>query len=370
MPPNPGERARVVILIKGLGLGGAENLIAESAPLWDTDSFEYRVVYLLPWKDQLVPTLLEEGVSVTCVDWRGPTSLGGMRRLQRALVEWRPHIVHSHLPVAGILARLLASGSRHVYTEHNVVDFYRQPTRSLNRSTYGRNDAVIAVSESVAHSIAGYPGPEPVVIPNGVAVHQPEQAELKLVREELGIDESTPLVVHVGNIRPHKGHDNLMNAISILMSIRPDAMAVSIGGEKYEGDLARVRQRADALGISDHMKFLGRRHDAQIFLAAADVVVNPSDVEGLPLAVLEGLALARPVVATDVGGVSSVVRNHETGILVEAGNPADLAEGIALALESQDAHTWARAGSRLITEEHGLSTMVRAYEALYKGLLD
>ena len=369
MSPTPGDRTRVLVLIKGLGLGGAESLIAESAPLWDTESFEYRVVYLLPWKDQLVENLNEVGVSVTCVDWRGPTSIGGMRRLRKVMVTWEPEIIHSHLPVAGILARGLATRSRQVYTEHNVVDFYRQPTRSLNRATYWRNDAVIAVSDSVANSISGYPGPEPTVIPNGVSVHQPDPSTLASVRRELEIDESTPLVVHVGNIRPHKGHDNLIDAAKLLMDIRPEAVTVSIGGEKNAGDLGRVRQRADSLGLSDRIRFLGRRGDAHSFLAAADVVVNPSDVEGLPLVILEALAFARPVVATDVGGVSSVVRHHETGILVKPGDPAGLAEAIALALDSAEARNWGRAGSKLIADRHGLATMVAGYESVYRGLI-
>lgn len=369
MSPPEDDRARVLVLIKGLGLGGAENLIAESAPLWDMTSFRYRVVYLLPWKDQLVESLHGAGIPVSCVDWRGPSSIGGLRRLRKEMMTWEPDIVHSHLPVAGILARGLATRSRNVYTEHNVVDFYRQPTRSLNRATYGRNDAVIAVSNSVATSISGYPGPEPIVIPNGVSVHQPEPTTLAKVRRELEIDGSTPLVVHVGNIRPHKGHENLIDAVKLLVDDRPEVVTVSIGGEKNAGDLARVRQKADSLGLSDRMRFLGRREDAHSFLAAADVVVNPSDVEGLPLVILEALAFARPVVATDVGGVSSVVRDRETGILVKPGDPAELAEAIALALDSAEAPNWGRAGSKLIADQHGLAAMVAGYESVYRGLL-
>lgn len=368
MSSRTGDRTRVLILIKGLGLGGAENLIAESAPLWDRSSFEYRVAYLLPWKDQLVAKLTDRGVPVTCLDWRGPADIGGLIRLRRLLGEWAPGIVHSHLPVASILARVTASASRNVYTEHNVVDYYRQPTKIVNRLTYRSNDVVIAVSDAVAESIAGYPGPGARVIPNGVVVPDPDPRTVAAVRRELGIDETRPLVVHVGNIRPHKGHGTLIDAVKLLATTRPDALTVSIGGEKVAGDLERMRSRSASLGVADRITFLGRRDDALAFMAAADVVVNPSDVEGLPLSVLEAMALARPIVATAVGGVPTVVRNEETGLLVKAGDPEALAQAIGHALESPSAAEWGEAASRLVSERHGLEAMVRSNEDVYREL--
>lgn len=369
MSSPPGEPAGVLILIKGLGLGGAESLIAESAPLWDRDSFEYRVAYLLPWKDHLVDRLETADVPVSCLDWSGPASVGAVARLRRLVHTWRPRIVHTHLPVAGVLGRLFATGPLQVYTEHNVVDYYRQPTKTVNRLTYGRNDRVIAVSDAVAESISRYPGPPPEVIPNGVVVDRPDETAIRATRDEIGVDSSTPLVVHVGNIRPHKGHANLTEAVSILSRQHPDVKVVSIGGEKHDGDLERVRNEASRLGLSDRLRFLGRREDAQTFVAAADVFVNPSDVEGLPLSVLEALALSRPVVATAVGGVPTVVKDGETGVLVPPGDPEALAAGMARAIESPEAKSWGEAGARLVAERHGLRSMVSGYEDLYRRLL-
>ncbi|MGH3650513.1 MAG: glycosyltransferase [Acidimicrobiia bacterium] len=363
------ERARVLVLVKGLGLGGAETLIVEAGKHWDRASFEYRVAYFLPWKDQLVARLEDQGIRVDCLGWGGPQSAVGVARLRRLIRSWCPQVIHAHLPVTGILGRLLSSGAINVYTEHNIVDSYRAPTRMLNRWTYRRNDAVIAVSQAVADSVAGYPGPTPFVVPNGVVVDRPPDAAIARVRDELGIDGSTPLLVHVGNIRPHKGHDNLIEAVAILVRERPDAVVVSIGGGKHHGDLERVRARSADLGLSAQLRFLGRRPDALDFVAAADVVVNPSDVEGLPLSVLEALALGRPVVATSVGGVPSVIRHGETGLLVDAADPDQLAKAMIMALDSPEAPTWGAAGAELVAGEHGLAAMVGAYESIYSRLL-
>lgn len=366
-PPN--RRTRVLILIKGLGIGGAETLIAESSPLWDRDVFEYRVAYLLPWKDQLVPRLREADVTVDCLDWRGPASLRGLQRLRDLSREWQPHITHSHLPSAGVLARAAVKNTSHIYTEHNIVDSYRQPTRGLNQLTYGRNEAVIAVSDAVAESIAGYPGPEPTVVPNGVTIEVGDE-KVAAVRAELGLAPHASLVVHVGNIRPYKGHSTLIAATRTVVEKVPEAVVVSIGGEKHEGDLERLDSESRAAGVNGHLRFLGRRDDARAFIAAADLVVNPSDVEGLPVTLLEALALGRPVVATDVGGVSSVVEHERTGLLVPPGRPEALAMAMVLSLTSPESQEWAAAGARLVRERHSLSSMVSSYEAIYRTVLD
>jgi glycosyltransferase involved in cell wall biosynthesis len=360
---------RVLVLIKGLGMGGAETLVADAAPVWDRDSFEYRVAFLLPWKDQLAGSIIDNGVPVTNLRWKGPGSLGAINRLRDLCADFRPNIVHSHLPAAGVIARLGIPKTRHVYTEHNIVGFYREPTRTLNRLTYGRNEAVIAVSEAVAESMSTYPGPRPTVVPNGISVAVTEQ-ERDAVRSQLGIGPEDRLVVHVGNIRPHKGHKNLIAATAKLQDLNPAAVVISVGGEKHEGDLARLRLEADKRGLSDRIRFMGRREDARAFLSAADVVVNPSDVEGLPLVLLEAMALGRPVVATDVGGVGSIVKNGVTGLLVPPGDAGLLAQAIQHALTSPLANEWAEAASRLIGEKHSLEGMVDSYEKLYRKIID
>jgi glycosyltransferase involved in cell wall biosynthesis len=365
--PTPIDRIRVLILIKGLGIGGAERLIAEGAAHWDRDRFDYRVAYLLPWKDQLVAEIAGHGVSVDCLGSERGLGLIAYRRLRAVVSEWAPDLIHAHLPSSGILARLV-NGRPVVYTEHNIAASYRQPTRSVNRFTYSRNAAVIAVSEAVADSLAGYPGPTPIVIPNGVSVSV-SAAEIEEIRTELGVQPEQSLVVHVGNIRPHKGHENLIAATALLVAEDPNVLVVSVGAEKHDGDLARVRESAIAAGVSEHIRFMGRCENARSFLAAADVVVNPADVEGLPLAILEALALSRPVVATAVGGVPTVVVDNVTGLLVPPGNPQALATGVLTALESPDAKGWGQAGAELVTSQYGIARMIADYEKLYREVL-
>jgi glycosyltransferase involved in cell wall biosynthesis len=362
------ERKRVLVLIKGLGIGGAEKLISEGARFWDRERFEYTVAYVLPWKDQLVPDLEAYGIKVHMIgSKRGltPATLVRLRRLiRRELID----LVHAHLPTMGIVARI-ASPVPVVYTEHNMAESYRPMTRTVNRLTYGRNAAITAVSGAVAGSVGAWPGPAVSVIPNGVSVTVDEAGAAE-ARKELMLAPTDLMVAHVGNIRPGKGHDVLIDAAAILLERLPSVTVVSIGGEKFPGDLDRVRNRVIDLGLEERIRFMGRRPEALNFVAAADIFVNPSSVEGLPVAILEAMALGRPVVATSAGGVPGIVKDGETGYLVEPDEPEALAGAMERMLNDPfAAESMAATAQQMVERDYGLEPMVRATEETYAQVL-
>jgi glycosyltransferase involved in cell wall biosynthesis len=362
------DKIRVLVLIKGLGIGGAEKLISEGARFWDRESFDYRVAYVLPWKDQLVADLEGQGIEVHMIGGDRGLTLPTPARLRRLIREHHIDLVHAHLPTMGIVARIV-SPVPVVYTEHNMADSYRPLTRTLNRLTYGRNAVATAVSGAVAGSVNGWPGDPAVVIPNGVAVHVDPDG-VAAARQELSLAESDVLVAHVGNIRPGKGHDVLIDAVAHLHERLPSVRFVSIGGEKYPGDLERVRTRAIEAGVEDVLRFMGRRPDALDFVATADLFVNPSSVEGLPVAILEAMALGRPVVAAAAGGVPGIVKDGVTGVLVEPNEPVALAGGIEkLVNDPYYADRLGQAARDMVEKEYGLEPMVRATEDLYRKVL-
>ncbi len=361
------DRPVVLIAIKGLGIGGAERLVSEATPFWNRDRWDYRVGYFVPWKDQLVPDIEADGIPVTFLGGkRGMDPLSAVR-LRRHLIDTGASILHVHSPAVGVFARLVAEVPI-VYTEHNLGHSYRQPTRTLNRLTYSRNTRVTAVSDAVAQSVTSFGRPIEVV-PNGVSVRvDPE--DVAAARAELDVPDSTELVVAVGNIRPHKGHQTLLEAASIIKEKRPQALIVSIGGEKWPGDLERLRSTAEAMGITETIRFLGRKENAREYIAAADVFVNPSDIEGLPLAVLEAMALGRPIAATAVGGVPGVIRDRETGLLVDPKDPIGLAFATVKLLEDEGLRLGLGSAAAEAAREHGLEPMVRAFEKIYEEVLD
>jgi glycosyltransferase involved in cell wall biosynthesis len=361
------DRPIVVVAIKGLGIGGAEKLIVEGSRFWNRSRFDYRVAYALPWKDQLVEALRSSDVPVECFGSRHGMTPAAILRFRKLCKTWNASLVHAHLPSMGAVARVTSSVPV-VYTEHNIASSYRRPVQLANRATYSLNASVIAVSDAVFESISSYPAPRRRVIPNGVHVQGP--TDEAGVRAELGLGVDDHLVVHVGNIRPKKGHRTLLAAARVLLAQRDDVQIVSVGAEKSPGDLEELRKAAADLGIAERMRFLGRREDAMRFIGAADVYVNPADVEGLPVTILEALALERPVVATSVGGVPSIIEEGVTGLLVPPSDPDALAAALLQLLDDPSmAGALGKRGRDLVESEYGLEAMIRATEAEYLDVL-
>jgi glycosyltransferase involved in cell wall biosynthesis len=149
--------AGVLILIKGLGRGGAEQLLVSGAPYLDRERHRYHFAYLLPWKDSLVAELEAAGLPVHCLDGAG--GAGWMGRLRSLVRRQGIDLVHAHSPVAAAGARLVAGRrTRVVYTEHNLWSRYHPATYAANLASFPRNDHVFAVSEMVRRSVR-YPGP-------------------------------------------------------------------------------------------------------------------------------------------------------------------------------------------------------------------
>jgi glycosyltransferase involved in cell wall biosynthesis len=147
----------------------------------------------------------------------------------------------------------------------------------------------------------------------------------------------------------------------------PDVACVLIGEGPLRGAL---EARARALGVLERCRFTGARSDVADLVAALELVALPSRSEGLPFALLEAMALGRPVVATAVGGCPEVVEEGRTGLLVPAGDPAALAGAISRLLERpEEARAMGARGADRVRAEFTLARMVGGLEALYAAEL-
>lgn len=358
---------RVLWLIKGLGPGGAERLLVAAASHVDRERFSYRAAYLLPWKDHLAGDLERAGVPVTCLGVRRPWDPRWVGRLRRLVREGDFSVVHAHLPYAGIGARLGLGGRGRpaiVYTEHNTWERYRPATRRLNSATFRRNDAVIAVSEGVGASIRRRDPPPVHVIPNGVDAEALRHGALSraAAREALGLPAGVPVVGTVGGLTPKKGHAFLVRAAREVVREVPDALFVIVGLPAQPGP---VEEEIARLGMDRHVRLAGYQPDAARLMPAFDVFCLPSLFEGLPVSLLEAMALGLPSVATRVGGVPEVATDQGDALLVPPGDAAALARALATLL--RDPERGARIGerARATAERFGLARAVRRTEELY-----
>ena len=363
---------RVLWLIKGLGRGGAEQLLVSSAHHRDPARFEYEVAYLLPWKDALVSELESSGISVTCLD--GARGLGWVARLRRLVRERGFDVIHAHSPAVASIAREAFRRGRPAFltTEHNVWERYHRATYWANALTFPRNDYVIAVSEHVHESIH-YPRglgrlPMPPVETLYQGIDLPEtlrQATVDGVREELGIPSDVPIVGSIANFKPAKGHRHLVDAASSVLQEFPEVRFVLVGQGPLE---AEVRRRVVDAGLSDRVLFTGFREDTARVATCFDLYAASSIYEGLSIALLEVMGLGCPAVVTRAGGFPEVVSDQENGVLVPTADPASLAGAIRDLLRDGDRRRRLGRAARERAKDFDIRTTMRRTEEIYGGL--
>lgn len=370
------DRKKVFILIKGLGLGGAEKLLELAIPHLNRDRFDYEVGYLLHWKNALVPPFRRAGIPVFCLNQRSPYDIRVLPQLARLLRQRQVDLLHLHLPYSAILGRMASKVTpvkAVVYTEHNLWQRYHWLTAAANRLTYGWNDAVIAVSSEVELSIRSRSKtngkPKLDTIPNGVDVEQLASVakDPQGVKEEFQIPLTHRLVVHVANFTQKKRHLDLLKAIERVVKAQPLLTFLLVGQGPMEKE---VKEAARQLGVERRVIFTGFRTDATRLIAAADLFVLSSLYEGLPVSLLEAMALGTPIVATSVGGIPEVVIDGVGGFLVEPLNPDQLAEKMLdLLRDPQLQQRFSENGIRTVRERYDVRRMVESTEAIYERVL-
>lgn len=363
---------RVLWVIKGLGPGGAEHLLVSAARIHDPEAFRLEVAYLLPWKDALVDELVAAGVKVHPLEVPRPVDPRWARRLRRMVREGDFDVVHFHSPLVASVGRLavrsLGRGRPAVVTtEHNVWGSFALPTRWANALTYGLDDATIAVSPEVEHSVYRPLRRRVEVVVHGVDLDDVgvQAAERDEVRRELGVAPGEVLVGTVANLRAKKAYPDLFEAARRVIDDDPAVRFVAVGQGPLEAELRALHAE---LGLGERFRMLGYRPDAVRVMAGCDVFALASHHEGYPVALMEALALGLPVVATAVGGVPDAVREGVEGRLVPPGRPDLLAAALAEVTGDVELRKRMSEAARERSARFDIRRAVRRLEEVYTAL--
>ncbi len=345
----------------------------------------HEVIAVCPDPGQLPERLAEKGIRAEIIPFRKTYDLAAAGRLARFIRRERIEVLHSHSMLTNILSRTAGRLARvpvSVSTEHLTMELARGGRgksraarlkaayyRRLDNFTSRWNDTVIAVSGAVRDDLLEQGmDPERVkVIENGIEIPPLNPAAGLQVREELEIGEDVPVIGTVGRLSPQKDYPTLLRAAAEVSAACPEALFLILG----EGDLRTdLENLAAELGIGERVKFLGYRNNVMEIVAAFDIFALSSLWEGLPLAVLEAMALARPVAATAVPGTVEALVEGETGYAVPLGGHSALAERIITLIRKPElARRMGEAGRRRAEDRFSRERMVDDHEALYGRLL-
>jgi len=359
---------RVLWLIRGLGPGGAEHLLVAHARVGSAH-FRYDVAYQVAAKDQLVGELEAEGATVHRLD----TSPTWPLELRRLVADREIDVVHAHSPIMAVGARLalraLPGGRRPalVYTEHNRWGAYRRSTRWANAATFWLDHRTFAVSDEARRSVAGVLRGRVETLHHGIDAQRVRAmaGDRSATRHRIGITDTEPLVVNVANFRVEKAHDVLLAALATLRDQGRPVHALLVGhGQRFDA----IADLVTELHLGDQVQMLGFRDDVAALLGAADALVLSSDHEGLPVAIMESLALGIPVVATAVGGVPEAITDECEGLLVAPRDPDALADAIARVAFDRALRARLSAAAALRSASFDAAVAVRRIEDAYRGL--
>ena len=377
--PDLPDRTRVVILVNRLGLGGAEVFAASCAVAMDRSRFNVSVCYFAG-EDTLEAPLAMAGIPTLRLDERRRFDPSALWHLFQHLRRDRVDVLQTHLYYAGIVGRAVGRAARVpaiVSTEQNNLCNYPLRARILNDASLGLANAVVSISEGVQQSLleegalarlTGRPSLE--VIHNGVDVQRLDERIVRArgaMRSSLGLTTQDFVIGTIGRLDEQKGQRTLIEALPLVRMHLPAARLVIVG----KGDLREELQSlAIANGVANRVTLLGERSDAVEVMTAFDLFALPSNYEGLGVVLLEAMVAEKPIVATRIRGVTDVVVDGETGMLVPPADRVLLAEAIlAIAGDPERGAAMAAAGRKRVCDVFDIQRIAERYQDLYLRLL-
>ena len=371
------DRIKILHIITGLNVGGAESVLCKLMEHIDKECFDNAVISLLP-EGPLAERIRAAGVPVYSVNFRkSPFALLAFSRLLSFIKKLKPDIVqtwmyHSNL-IGGIAGKVF--GIRVVWgIHHSNLD------PKLNKRTTLWVVKLCALLSRVipekivycakvaleVHVQAGYDMAKACVIPNGfdTNVFSPDVAARQSILEELNLPHTVLIVGMVGRFDSQKDHQNFFNAAKIVASKNVNACFV-LCGDGIDWKNERLVGMIDP-AIRDRVYLLGRRMDMPRMYAALDVFVLSSAGEAFPNVVGEAMACGVPCVVTDVGDVALIV--GDSGVVVPPREFSALAEGVLSMLETTER---ARAACGVIARQRivemfDVRVITDQYEGFYK----
>ena len=322
------------------------------------------------------------------LNWRGLIDFRARRSLCDFLREQQIELIHNFGLRAELVSRPFAKrcGVRRIVSGIRGIDPWRRFYHIwADQLTAGAVDLFIANSDAarlVALKREKMPPEKVITIHNGLrpltrraqvlrpqGEQPPHEAPLRSeCLAKYGIDEDrSPIIVQVANLRPGKGYDLLLKAAAKLREEFPRLLVLCVGKDCMDGELQR---QARALELHDTVLFPGYAANAHEALTLADVVTLPSRFESFPVSILEAFAHARPVVASDVGGISEAVRDGENGLLIAKDDVAALTDSLRRLLADPALRERMGRAARHTLEEHfTLTKMIDTLQETYERLL-
>jgi glycosyltransferase involved in cell wall biosynthesis len=370
---TPDRKIKVLQLIEGLNLGGAETKLMELVAHMDRSRFE-SIVCSLGMGDRIKEEFEKLGVEFITMPRQRRIDFSLIFKVAKLIRERQIDVVMTTLFYADVLGALAGKFSKPkaVFSWETIsapewllwhrLLAYRFAMRFCTR--------VISVSHATAKWLVekrGLPPGKVVVIPYGVNLDLYRAGENPELKQKLGIAPDAKVVGVVARLHPQKGHRYLIEAAAAIVARHPKTKFVIVGDGELRPELENMARQK---GLADHFLFLGFRKDVKDLMRVFDVFCLPSLYEGLPNVVLEAMATAKPVVATAVDGTPELIVDGQTGYLVPPADPQALAEKISLLVADAGlSRRFGSSGLKRVQTEYSLQKQVEGFQNIYQSFV-
>ena len=365
---------RVLHIIDSLHLGGAQEVVLNLATCGSA-RFRHEVATMhghgIYWD-----RLRQAGVKVHSL------SPHKLLPFYLASIPWRlladrPDILHCHLIPSNIIAKPLGAllGVPVVINHDHTNDTRRAESRlllTLDRFSNRFASHIIAVSASCREFLItreSIPANDVTLVPNAIDLRRfsPSAARRDQARIELGLPASARVVAGVGRLNPQKNFSLFLD-IAAQLAPRFPGLHFLLAGDGPEEKM--LREKAAALGIADRVTFSGYVADTRLVYLAADVLLMPSRYEGLPMTLLEAMAMGLPVVASRLDGIAEVIGDGREGFLVPSDDASLFVERTATLLQDAELSSRIAQNARAkIEASFSVERMTSAVEEIYDRFL-
>lgn len=367
---------RVLHVITGLNIGGAETVLCRLLETLRAPTFEHTVVSL-GGEAELGGRVREAGAALICLDMRpGHPNPWALWRLRRMLRMERPDVIHAWMYHANVAATLAAFGVGVPLLwgiRHSLYRLQREKVGSriiirVSRVLSGRPTRIVYNSfiSEAQHEAFGFKSERSLVIPNGFDVEQfHADSEVRArVRTELSIAAGDLAIGLIARWHAIKDHVNFLRAAALLAQLRPAAIFVLVGNglDANNADLMAI---INSLDLANRVRLCGRRSDMPAINVALDIASSSSWGEAFPNVIGEAMACEVLCVATDVGDAREII--GDTGIVVPPRDPEALCRGweeLARLAESER-RAWGKRARDRILERYSLTSMAARYAEIY-----
>lgn len=390
------EPIRVASIQTSVFYGGDENRLLSYLHHFDRSRFHHTAMVILESSasgEQAGGPMLDRyratGVDMVCLGETsfkerrrlpGPLDAGRkawtfgrvVRRLAAALRARRIEVVDARLSLGTAIARAAArlAGDIPVVATNYGVAFWGGRKWLPGQLAFGGVDTLVCDSQAKLSEIERWllRRPRTAHVPNGIPLPEPQRSRASMCAL-LGVPPEAPIVGQVARLLDFKGQDRVVEAAPRILEAVPEAHFVLCGYPQRGGDFhRRLVERIEALGLTERVKIVGYPGPIADVWAAIDLHVHPTRLDSSPIAILEAMAMGRPTISTDIGGIGELIEHGRSGLVLRDGEPPALAEAVIGLLRDPAARAaMGQAAHARYQRQHRPEIMARHMERLLEA---